>query len=160
MSYKLLILAPSAGGKSTLMRYLREHTEFEIAETDEAVMKANSGMWPNDEIKNKVLVPITTEEIISRSQVIYFASYIPDELIKDAKSKGFKLILIDLTIEQLLARNKKRMSEENYQDATPWLQTQLDNFARLKNDKMFDAVINGDQPIELLSKQISVIAAR
>ena len=60
MNYKLIILAPSCGGKSSLMRYLREHTGLHIAETDEEVMKANDGVWPDDELKNKVLVPKTT----------------------------------------------------------------------------------------------------
>lgn len=81
-TYKLIILAPSCGGKSSLMRYLREHTDLHIAETDEEVMKANNDVWPDDELKNKVLVPRTTNEIISRENVVYFASYIPTELIQ------------------------------------------------------------------------------
>jgi guanylate kinase len=32
---KIIILAPSAGGKSTLMRYLREHTKLNVREMDE-----------------------------------------------------------------------------------------------------------------------------
>ena len=46
MSYKIIILAPSCGGKSSLMRYLREHTDLHIVETDEEVMKANNDVWP------------------------------------------------------------------------------------------------------------------
>jgi len=38
-----MILAPSAGGKSKLMRYLREHSDLQVAETDEEVTKANNG---------------------------------------------------------------------------------------------------------------------
>ncbi len=94
MAYKLLILAPSAGGKSTLLRYLREHTDLNIAETDEEVMKANMGEWPDDKLKNEILVPQTTKEIISRPAVVYFASYIPEELIKSARSNGFRIILL------------------------------------------------------------------
>jgi hypothetical protein len=33
------------------MRYLREHTDLYIAETDEEVMKANNDVWPDNEIK-------------------------------------------------------------------------------------------------------------
>lgn len=153
-SKKLLVLAPSAGGKSTLMRYLREHTKLNIAETDEEVMKANNDVWPDNDLKNKILVPKTTKEIISRPEVVYLASYVPDELIKEARDKGFKTILLDLTIEQLAARNKKRMSIENYQDATPWLQLQLNTFKRLQKDGLIDDVIDGNQPAEDLAKQI------
>jgi dephospho-CoA kinase len=155
---KLLILAPSAGGKSTLMRYLREHTKLKIAETDEEVMKANNDVWPDDKLKNEILVPQTTKEIISRPEVVYFASYIPDEQLKEARDKGFKTILLDLTIEQLAERNKKRMSTENYQDATPWLQLQLDTFKRLQKEGLVDEVIDGNQSVEDLAKQIQELS--
>ncbi len=109
MNYKLIILAPSCGGKSSLMRYLREHTDLHIAETDEEVMKANNDVWPDDELKNKVLVPKTTNEIITRENVIYFASYIPTELLQKAKKKGFKIIVLETPLEVLNKRNTNRM---------------------------------------------------
>lgn len=155
---KLLILAPSAGGKSTLMRYLREHTKLNIAETDEEVMKANNDVWPDDKLKNEILVPQTTKEIISRPQVVYFASYVPDELIKEARNKGFKIILLDLTIEQLAERNNNRMSIENYQDASPWLKLQLDTFKRLQKGGLIDLVIDGNRSVKDLAKQIQELS--
>lgn len=158
MSYKLLILAPSAGGKTTLVRYLREHTKLEIAETDEEVMKANNDVWPDDELKNKVLVPQTTKEIISRPSVVYLAAYVPDEQITEAKAKGFKVVLLDLTIEELAARNKQRMSTKNDRDAMPWIQLQLDTFDRLQKENLIDDVISGDQPVEILAKKIEELA--
>lgn len=158
MSYKLLILAPSAGGKSTLMRYLREHTKLDVAETDEEVMKANNNEWPDDELKNKVLVPQTTREILNRESAIYLASYVPDELIREAKEKGFTIVLLDLTLEQLAARNKQRMSIENYPDATPWLKLQLDTFARLRKEGLFDEIIDGDQSVADLAQEIQTLA--
>jgi len=129
--YKLIVLAPSAGGKSTLMRYLREHSQLRIAESDEEVMKANNDVWPEDGLKNTVLVPQTTNDVISRTDVVYFASYFPEGLLHDARAKGFRVVLMDFTIQQLAERNKKRMSIEHYQDATPWLQLQLDTFRHL-----------------------------
>lgn len=56
MNYKIIILAPSAGRKSTLMQHLREHSKLKVAETDEEVTKANNGVWPDDEYKNNVLI--------------------------------------------------------------------------------------------------------
>ncbi len=154
MSYKLLILAPSAGGKSTLMRYLREHADLIIAETDEEVMKANNNQWPDDELKNTVIVPQTTKEIINWDSVVYFASYIPDKLIKEARFKGFIVILLYLSIDELTKRNKKRMIEEQYQDATPWLQMQLDTFTHLQQTGLIDETIDGSQSIKDLAKQL------
>ena len=160
MAYRLIILAPSAGGKSTLMRYLREHTKLHIAETDEEVMKANNNVWPDDELKNKVLVPQTTRVIISLDSIVYFASYIPDELLIEARARGFKVILIEINMESLIARNKNRMSIENYQDATPWLKMQLDTFERLKKAKLIDEVIDGMQTVEEITKQLVALAEK
>ena len=158
MSYKLLILVPSAGGKSTLMRDLRAHTTLHIAETDEEVMKANNNVWPNDGLKNNVLVPQTTKEIIARNSVIYFASYIPVELIKEARANGFRVIVLEVNMKTLLKRNKQRMSTENYQDATPWFRMQLENYEQLKNAGLIDGVIDGIQPVEVLTRQIAALA--
>jgi len=154
MAYKLIILAPSAGGKSTLMRYMREHTGLHIAETDEEVMKANNDVWPNDELKNNILVPQTTKEIINRDSIVYFASYIPVELIKEARINGFKVILLTISMEELVKRNKKRMQLENYQDATPWFAMQLDDYEQLKKYGLIDVVIDGTQTVEILAEQI------
>lgn len=160
MSYKLLVLAPSAGGKSTLMRYLREHTDLLVAETDEEVMKANNDIWPDNELKNTILIPQTTKEIIARKAVVYLASYLPDELIKLARSNGFKVILLELTIDQLQRRNKQRMQVEDYQDAAPWIRMQLDNFTNLKEAGLIDKVIDGNQAVEALAQKIVLLAKR
>lgn len=154
MNYKLIILAPSCGGKSSLMRYLREHTDLHIAETDEEVMKANNDVWPNDELKNKVLVPKTTNEIITREHVIYFASYIPAELLQKAKDKGFKIIVLETPLSVLRERNEKRMKEEGYDDVSQWFEGQLDNYEDLVKDHIVDKTINGNQAVEKVVAEI------
>ena len=157
MNYKLIILSASCGGKSSLMRYFREHTDFHIAETDEEVMKANNDVWQDNELKNKVLVPKTTNEIISRDNVIYFASYIPTDLLRKAKSKGFKIILLDVPLEVLNIRNKKRMEEEGYDDVSQWFEGQLNNFEELKKDGIIDVTINGNSSIADVAYNIESI---
>lgn len=152
--YRLLILAPSAGGKSALMRYLRASTDLQIAETDEEVLKANDGVWPDDVLKDEVLIPQTTMEIINRASVVYFASYIPDDLIKEARSKGFKLITLDVSLEVLRQRNEARMREEGYDDVSQWQGAQLDNFAKLKRQGLIDEVIDGNNSIEEVAREV------
>ena len=133
MATKLIILAPSAGGKSTLMRYLRENTGLPIFEMDEEVMVANNNKWPRDnEYKDKILVPRIVRVILDKTEAIYLASYVPEELLKVAHTKGFKVILIDVSLAQLQQRNKKRMEMEAYADSTPWLRLQLDTFSSLR----------------------------
>ncbi len=141
---KLIVLAPSAGGKSTLMKFMREHTDFNIREMDEEVVKVNGGKWPDDnDFKDQVLVPKIVKEILAEASVIYLASYVPEDLILEARNKGFKVTLLDVSIEELSRRNKERMGIEHYADASPWLQLQLDTFTRLKAAGLIDKVIDG-----------------
>ena len=154
MNYKIIVLAPSCGGKSSLMRYLREHTGLHIAETDEEVMKANNDVWPDNDHKNKILVPQTTNEIITRENVIYFASYIPEDLLLKAKQKGFKIVILEVPIKVLNERNEKRMAEEKYDDVSPWFRGQLDNFKVLKSKGIAKYSINGNQVIEKIAKDL------
>ena len=136
------------------MRYLREHTDLHIAETDEEVMKANNGVWPDNELKNKVLVPKTTNEIITRENVIYFASYIPTELLQKAKEEGFKIITLGIPLEVLEQRNEKRMKAEGYDDVSQWFKGQLDNYQSLTENNIVDQEVNGNQTVEKVADEV------
>ena len=153
---KLIVLAPSAGGKSTLMKYMRKHTDFNIREMDEEVVVLNHGNWPEDnDYKDQVLVPKIVKDILKQSDVLYLASYVPEDLIIEARRNGFKIILIDVRIEELTRRNKERISTEKYADASPWLQLQLDTFAKLKNKGLIDKVIDGHSLTQDIASAIS-----
>lgn len=153
--YRLIILAPSAGGKSTLLRYFRKNTILNIKEMDEEVLKFNKGKWPeSNEYKDKILVPKIVDGILREKEVIYLASYVPKNHLKKARILGFKVGLIDLDIDELARRNSQRMISELYADATPWLQLQLDTFTSMNKDGLIDFRIDGKQPVEYISKQI------
>lgn len=153
---KLILLAPSAGGKSTLMRYMREHTGFNIREMDEEVMKVNDNKWPDDnKYKDQVLVPMIVKKILDEDDVLYLTSYVPEELLVKAKSSGFKVLLLDVSIHELNRRNKKRMTAEHYADASPWLELQLNTFNKLKDKGLVDEVIDGHSSTEDIASAIS-----
>lgn len=159
VSYKIMILAPSAGGKSTLMRYLREHSDLQVAETDEEVTKANNGEWPKDEYKNTVLIPKTTKDIISRDKVVFLMKDIPTELLHKARAYGFTIVVLRLTLEQLNERNAKRIKEEGYDDATQWFKGQLDYLDSLDNGHLIDVYIDGNLPTEQIANEIMALAS-
>jgi len=154
-----MILAPSAGGKSTLMRYLRKHTDLNVAETDEEIMRANNGQWPEDDYKNTVLIPQTTNEIITRDNVIYLMKDIPKELLLKARANGFRVIVLRLTLEQLNERNTKRMKEEGYDSAERWFQGQLDYLNDLDKDSLIDESIDGNMPTHEIADNVINLAA-
>lgn len=141
-----------------MMRYLRENTDLQIAETDEEVMKANNNVWPDDELKNTVLVPKTTSEILNRSNVVYFASYIQTDLVEEAKEKGFKVVVISVPIVVLKKRNVRRMKVEGYNDVSQWFQGQLENFSDLARKSLIDQSIDGDRKTEEIAKDIIKLA--
>ncbi len=145
MGYKLLVLAPSAGGKSTLTRYLREHSDLNIAETDEEVVKANNGVWPPSG-KDKELVRQTAIEVLSRDNIVYMMKDMPRDLLLLARKQGFKVVVLDLTHAQLLEHNKKRMAEEGYDDASEWFAGQLKELNSHVADNLVDEHINGNLP--------------
>lgn len=159
MTNKLIILAPSAGGKSTLLRYLRENTDLPVFEMDEEVMTANGNRWPDDnDYKDKVLVPKIVKGILDKPEAVYLASYVPEELLKKAQTNGFQIALINVSLDELIQRNKKRMEVENYADSTPWLQLQLDTFNKLDENGLIDSQIDGHQNTASIANDIIALA--
>jgi adenylate kinase family enzyme len=148
MSNKIIILGPSAAGKSTLMRYLRKHTDLNIVEMDEEVTKANDNKWPSDnEYKDRVLVPKIVENVLKEDGVVYIASYVPTRLIRKARQNGFKIALLQLGQKGFVERNIQRMKAEGYADASPWFQKQLESYQRLIKAGLIDEVIDAHKPI-------------
>jgi hypothetical protein len=138
------------------MRYLREHSpELPIYEIDEEVMKENGDEWPKDnKYKDKVLIPKIASRIIELDEAIFFASYIPDEILKEAKTKGFKIIILDLSLEELKRRNKQRMEEEAYDDSSSWLELQKNTNLRLMEEGIADLVIDGHKSVERIAEEL------
>ena len=157
--YKLIIVGASTSGKSTLMRYLRQHTDLVVAEMDEEIVKLNKGKWPtDDDYRNTVLVPKITREIIGMDEVVYISSYVPDELAKEAKHKGFTIVLLEVSLEQLKTRNAKRMREEKYRSVAAYFDMQLNGFKHLKDKGLIEKTIDGHKTTKEIADEISEIA--
>jgi hypothetical protein len=150
----ILVLAPSVGGKSTLMRYLRNTTKFKIAEIDEELLASNNNVWPDGDLIHSKLIPEITRRMARSHYDIFFSKDTPAELVSEVKTTGVKIVALNLTISQLLARNAKRMSEEGYDDASPWLEGQLNQLKQLEDSSLVDASIDGNLATEEIASQI------
>lgn len=157
MDYKLIVLAPSCGGKSSLMRYLRKNTDIHVVENDEEVMKANNNDWPSTD-KYHSFVDKTFNEVISRNKIVYLMKDLSPELLRKARDKGFKAIILKLTIEQLNERNTKRMKEEGYEDASMWFEGQLKQLDELSKEKLIDGYIDGNLATEQIADRVIKLA--
>lgn len=150
----ILVLAPSVGGKSTLMRYLRDTTDLKIAEIDEELLASNNNVWPNSDLIHSKLIPEITRRIARSHYDIFFSKDTPAELVSELKASGVKVVVLNLTIDQLLARNTKRVSEAGYDDASPWLEGQLNQLKQLEDSSLVDMSIDGNLPTEEIASQI------
>lgn len=159
--YKLVIIGASTSGKSTLMRHLRKHTQLNVIEMDEEIVKLYKGNWPRDDTyRNSVLVPEITKKIISMNEVVYISSYVPDELVREASMQGFTILLLEVGLEQLKARDKKRMAEEKYKSVNKYFSMQLNGIKRLKEKGLIDKVIDGHKTTEEIANEVTQLVLK
>jgi GTPase SAR1 family protein len=155
MAYKIIVLAPAAGGKTTLVNYLRAHTKFNITEVDEEILRANNYSWPDDrEYKDAVIIPEIAKRIINMDSVIYFTYRVPADLLRKARDNGFEVVLLDIGSDELERRNAKRMAETAYDDISHWFPIQLKNFDDLNKEGLIDIVLDGHRPPVEIAKDI------
>lgn len=90
---------------------------------------------------------------------MFLTNDIPKDLLLKAKAKGFKIIVLRLTLEQLNERNTKRMNEERYDSAAGWLESQLDYLDSLMNDGLVDGCIDGSLQTEQIASKVIALAS-
>ena len=74
--------------------------------------------------------------------------------LKIARDKGFKIILLSLSLEQLLKRNEARMRTEKYEDMSPWFRGMLDYQQRVQDQHLADGVIDASLPLETIKNEL------
>lgn len=155
-SYKILILGPQCSGKTTFVRYLRKKdVDLPLVEEDEIFTKLNNGIYPQDIVyKENVLRPKLEEEIKNTNNIIFITSYCNPDLLKELKSKGFKIAQFVLDESKLEERNEKRMKEHGYDDARKWLKENLQFHQKMRDKGLVDKVVDTDRPVEEIAKDI------
>jgi predicted ABC-type ATPase len=159
MAYKIIVVAPAAGGKSSLVNFLRAHTDLTVREIDEEILRANDYSWPEDrDYKETVIVPNISQRIIDMDSVVYFTYRMPIDFIRKARDRGFEVIMLNVGIAELERRNLKRMAEEGYDDISHWFDVQLRNYADLNRQGLIDRVLDGQRPTPEIAQDIIKMA--
>ena len=155
--HKAIIIGASLSGKTTLIRYLRQHTDLPVLEIDEEVLRLNNNSWPtDDEYKKNVLTPKIIHELEGRNDVVFFTNsdYFDEKTLVQLKKAGFRIIQLSLSLKELRRRNLQRVKEENYQDMSPWLEGMVKYQRNIESRGLVDITLPADQPTETLAKDL------
>ncbi|MBM3254483.1 MAG: hypothetical protein FJZ16_09540 [Candidatus Omnitrophica bacterium] len=154
---KGIIIGASLSGKTTVVKYLRSDTNIRISEIDEELTVSNGGKYPTDaEKRHKKLVPRIIRNLLNKENILFFTNtdYFSLDDLREARNKGFKILLLELSLNELRRRNKERVNNEGYEDLGRWLEGMVGYQEKVKNSGLVDLVIDANQPVEKIAEGI------
>jgi adenylate kinase family enzyme len=152
---KLFIFGAQCAGKTTIVRSLATKTAMPIIEMDDEIMRLNNGVWPKDlKYKERVLDLQVYKLVTDIPNVIFLENHMSVEQTRKLKEAGFSVLLIEVRKDELLRRNRQRVQEEKYDDASKWIEMQLENIDELQKNHLIDSVIDGERPSDEVAQEI------
>lgn len=157
MNERAIIIGSSTTGKTTLLNYLREHTDTPVGESDDALKEMNGGIYPdNSEFKINVLAPKMVADVLAKDRIIFFSNthYFKHEDLELAHSKGFIIMQLQLAREHMLTRNQKRVLDDGYSDLSRYFDSMHTYQQELHEKGLVDVVVNTDKAIDKVAAEI------
>lgn len=72
MKERAIIIGSSTTGKTTLLKYFKEHTDIPVDESDDVLTRLNGGTYPHDsDYKINVLAPQMVQEVLARERIVF-----------------------------------------------------------------------------------------
>lgn len=150
----LVIYGAPAVGKTTLVAYLRNHSDLKIMELDEEIKKENKGVWPEPaEYRNREITPKVLERVAWEPGGVFVTSGLNKQFISIIKNNGGKVALLYLSREKLIERNNKRMSEIGH-DVLVQIEQNLLDQEKLKKEVGFDYIIDANRPVDQIAGEV------
>ncbi len=154
-TYKAIILGPQCSGKTTLKKYFKKHHSLPLVEEDELFSELNGGEYPKDiEYKENTLRPRLEQKIRDSDNLIFLTSYCERSLLMELKEKGFKVIQLELEMNEFQKRNEKRMNEEGYYDANVWAKEIFSFHQDIKDKGWVDLGVDATLPTNEIVQRI------
>ncbi len=158
MRSKVIIIGASTTGKTTLIKYLRENTDFALEEIDEVLTRMNNGTYPKDgDYRHKVLQPkIVTELLGQQGDIVFFTNtnVFSIENLEQARKLGFLIIQLLLSKELMGIRNRHRIEHEGYDDVSMYFKYMIAYQEELMHKRVIDKAIDANQPVEIIAREL------
>ncbi len=107
------MIGVACAGKTTVARHLRECSDLNIVDMDDAIGRLNGGVWPDIPTKNNVVLPRFLAEVRAMSDVVLFGS-LPVEQTQNLRQDGFGTVLLDVPEGELRRRHAVRLADEGW----------------------------------------------
>lgn len=154
---KVVVLGACCSGKSSLCEQLRVDLPS-VIECDEAVMLATGGAWPASAEENHHLVIEAASAAIAMTDVIFLTSWMPTDMLRLARDRGFTVALLAVPRPELEHRNRQRLAEGGYSDVSHWFESQMENYAGLEALGLIDVVLDGTLTTAALANRVAKLA--
>ena len=160
---KGIVIGASLSGKTSVAKFLRANTDISVSEMDEELTRLNKGKYPTDvEHKRESLAPKVVKDLLNRGDVLFFTNtdYFSLDDLRKAKNKGFKIIQLELSLDELNKRNKNRVKKEGYDDLSKWFEGMVVYQEKIRNAGVVDIVVDASQSLERISEEIQRVFVR
>ena len=155
---KVIVIGTSLSGKTTLIRLLRSQTILPISEIDEELTILNDGVFPADfKLKHEDVTPKVIKKILAKDKIVFFTNtnYFSIEDLKQAKKLNFKIVQLQLELDELIKRNESRMKNEGYDDMSQWLEGMLRYQSEIKDAGLVDRVFDASKSTDQIAKELT-----
>jgi hypothetical protein len=153
---RLLVIGIACAGKTTVARHLRECSDLNVVDMDDAIGRLNRGVWPDIPTKNNVVLPKVLAEVRAMSDVVLLGSLNVEQTQK-LRRDGFYTVLLDVSADELRRRHGVRLSEEGWTNVQ-WFEHEQSVIRELRHNDVFDHVVSGEQSVASVAEEILTLA--
>lgn len=160
---KGIVIGASLSGKTTVVKHLRSNTDISVLEMDEELTRLNNDKYPTSvKHKHESLAPKIIKDLLNKKDVLFFTNtdYFSLNDLRKAKDKGFKIVQLELSLDELDKRNKDRVKNEGYDDLNEWLEGMVIYQEKIRNAGVVDIIIDARVSVEKISERIQGIFIR
>ncbi|WP_242527520.1 shikimate kinase [Ktedonosporobacter rubrisoli] len=104
----MILFGLSGSGKSTVGTLLKKRYEFPVLEADDDVELRYNGVWPAEEHLIDASFEETNLRVLEMQHVFYITSWLEKDRIREFSARGFQIILLVASLEELLRRRQAR----------------------------------------------------